>query len=75
MSVRHCEPVGSSVRWADQEAVAALIAESDTIVATKRAPHYAMALEAIRPDQVVVDLVRLFKDGQVREEQYDALVG
>ena len=57
------------------EDVATLVDESDVVVATKRAPHYAAALEMIRPDQTIVDLVRLFKDDQVQGGRYDALVG
>ena len=55
--------------------VAALVAESDVVVATKRAPHYAAALELLRADQIIIDLVRLFKDDQVQGDRYDALVG
>jgi GDP-mannose 6-dehydrogenase len=57
------------------EDVDTLVRESDVVVATKRAPHYAAALDLVRADQAVVDLVRLFKDDQVQGDRYDALVG
>ncbi len=53
----------------------ALLARSEVIVVTKRSKGYAEALEQVRPDQKIVDLVRLYSEGRALGARYDALVG
>ena len=48
---------------------------SQTIVITKRSSCYATALQRLRPDQTVVDLVRLLPADHDLGGQYHALVG
>ncbi|HSI59554.1 MAG TPA: nucleotide sugar dehydrogenase [Ideonella sp.] len=52
-----------------------LLAKSEVIVVSKRSAAYLGALEGLRPEQKVVDLVRMFPEGSKLEGQYDALVG
>jgi GDP-mannose 6-dehydrogenase len=54
---------------------AALVNNCDVVVATKHAPRYAQALSLVRPDQHVVDLVRLHNVSPGMEHQHDTLVG
>lgn len=55
--------------------VASLAADSDVLVATKRSGQYAEALAAVREDQVIVDLVRIFRHEHQIGSSYDALIG
>jgi GDP-mannose 6-dehydrogenase len=55
--------------------LSALLERSEVIVATKRSSHYDDALSHLRPDQSVVDLVRLYADRNGLAGRYDALVG
>lgn len=52
-----------------------LLLQSDVVVAATRSRHYAEALSRLRPDQTLVDLVRLCEEGPANGEQYHALVG
>jgi GDP-mannose 6-dehydrogenase len=42
--------------------IATLTAESDVVVVGYKAPEFARAIESLRPDQVVIDLVRLARE-------------
>lgn len=53
-----------------------LLSSSDVIVVTKNSPEHADVLQKLRPDQIVVDLVRYYTDGnKLIGERYHALVG
>jgi GDP-mannose 6-dehydrogenase len=52
-----------------------LLARSEIVVATKRSRDYERLLELLRPDQTLVDLVRLYSNGGMLGDRYHALVG
>jgi GDP-mannose 6-dehydrogenase len=54
---------------------ATLLARSDIVVATTRAPRYAQAISQLRPEQILVDLVRLAPSRLPEGDHYHALVG
>jgi GDP-mannose 6-dehydrogenase len=53
----------------------ALLADAEVVVATTRAARYAEAVKSLRPEQFLVDLVRLREGGLAKTEHYHALVG
>lgn len=56
--------------------ISTLLSTSEVIVVTKRSAEYADVLKQLRPDQIVVDLVRHYTDaGTLLGERYHALVG
>jgi GDP-mannose 6-dehydrogenase len=55
--------------------LATLLARSEVVVAATRSRHYAEAVAQLRPDQTLVDLVRLCEDRPANGDHYHALVG
>jgi GDP-mannose 6-dehydrogenase len=55
--------------------LATLLARSEVVVAATRSRHYAEAVRQMRPDQTLVDLVRLCEDRPAKGDRYHALVG
>jgi GDP-mannose 6-dehydrogenase len=55
------------------ESVDEVLAESDVIVIGNKAPEFLMALNRVRPDQVVIDLVRVAKRVEPLNGQYRGL--
>jgi len=55
------------------ESIDEVLAESDVIVIGNKAPEFRAALERLRPDQVVVDLVRITPDAGALNGQYQGL--
>ncbi len=52
-----------------------LLSESEILVATTRSPRYLEAVQRLRPDQTLIDLVRLCSVRPSTGERYHALVG
>lgn len=52
-----------------------LFERSEVIVLTKKSPEYMQALARLRPDQTVVDLIRVYGEGPFEAGRYHALVG
>jgi GDP-mannose 6-dehydrogenase len=50
-----------------------VLAQSDVIVVGNRAPEFSEVLGRLRPDQVVIDLVRITNDGARLNGQYQAI--
>ena len=55
--------------------LATLLARSEVVVAATRSSHYAEAVTQLRPEQTLVDLVRLCEDRPAKGDGYHALVG
>jgi GDP-mannose 6-dehydrogenase len=55
--------------------LAILLARSEVVVAATRSSHYAEAIRQLRPEQKLVDLVRLCEDRPAKGDGYHALVG
>lgn len=53
----------------------AMLADSEVVVATTRAPRYAEAVKSLRPEQILIDLVRLRDGVSAKGGNYHALVG
>ena len=52
-----------------------VLQRADVVVIANRSDEFVSLPQKLRPDQIVIDLVRLFKNGQIPGEQYAALVG
>ncbi len=50
-----------------------VLAESDVIIVGNKAPEFRAALEQLRPDQVVIDLVRIVTDAGALNGQYQGI--
>jgi GDP-mannose 6-dehydrogenase len=50
-----------------------LLAESEVIVIGNKAPEFASVLDRARPDQVVIDLVRVSKEPKRSAARYDGI--
>ena len=49
-----------------------VVAQNDVIVIGNKSAEFAEIRNQLRPDQIVIDLVRLFDDG-VRDAKYDGI--
>jgi hypothetical protein len=52
-----------------------LMRHANTVVVTKKSQEYESALQALRGDQTVVDLIRAYADIGEAPRAYNALVG
>jgi GDP-mannose 6-dehydrogenase len=52
-----------------------LLANSEIVVAATKSKQYAEAVKQLRPDQTLIDLVRLCDDRNAIGDRYHALVG
>jgi GDP-mannose 6-dehydrogenase len=50
-----------------------VLAESQVIVIGNKAPEFASALQQVRQDQIVIDLVRILKDADFLETRYQGI--
>jgi GDP-mannose 6-dehydrogenase len=50
-----------------------VLAESQVIVIGNKAPEFASALQQVRRDQIVIDLVRILKDADFLETRYQGI--
>jgi GDP-mannose 6-dehydrogenase len=55
------------------DSMAEVLAESDVIVIGNNAPEFRQVFQQVRPDQVVVDLVRALKDIDHLDAQYEGI--
>jgi GDP-mannose 6-dehydrogenase len=50
-----------------------VLAESEVIVIGNKAPEFASAIQQVRPDQIIIDLVRVSKETNYLEAQYEGI--
>ena len=50
-----------------------VLTQSEVIVIGNKAPEFASVLQQMRPDQVVIDLVRVSKDAKLAGDQYEGI--
>ena len=68
--IEHSIPHIASLMCNSMEEV---LADSDVIVIGNKAPEFAAALERVRPDQTIIDLVRASKDLHTFGAQYEGI--
>ena len=55
------------------DSIEQVVANSDVVVIGNRAPEFAAVLKQVRPDQVVIDLVRVTKDSSMLGDHYSGI--
>jgi GDP-mannose 6-dehydrogenase len=50
-----------------------LLADSEVVVIGNKAPEFAQALHALRPEQIVIDLVRITEEVDQLDSQYEGI--